>query len=96
MEATRAALQAFGESLGANCAMGLEATICSHWIYNFLKPYSAQILMAQPAKLKALQAAKNKNDKLDARTLADLLRCNLFPECYVLPVDLEMLRRQLR
>jgi transposase len=96
IEATRAPLQAFGESLGGNCAVGLEATICSHWIYNFLKPYSRQILMAQPAKLKALQPAKNKNDELDTRILADLLLCNLFPECYVLPVELERLRRQLR
>ena len=96
IKATRAALQEFCESLGRQCLIGLEATICSHWIYRFLEPYAKRILMAQPAKLKALQAAKRKSDKLDARTLADLLRCNLFPECYVVPVELEMLRRQLR
>jgi hypothetical protein len=38
--------------------------------------------------LKAITASKKKNDKVDARTIADLLRCNLLPECYiVLPVN---------
>jgi len=52
--------------------------------------------MAQPAKLKALQVGKNKSDAIDARMLADSPRCDLFPECYVVPLQWEMLRRQLR
>ena len=43
-----------------------------------------------------ISAAKRKNDTLDARTLADLLRCNLFPACYVPPVEYESLRCYLR
>ena len=75
---------------------GLEATICSHWIYQLLRPHAAELKMAHPAKLKAITAAKRKTDCLDARTLADLLRCDLFPECYVLPAAYEQLREQLR
>lgn len=52
--------------------------------------------MAHPARLKAITAAKRKTDCLDARTLADLLRCDLFPACYVLPAAYEQLRQQLR
>ena len=33
---------------------------------------------------------------VDARTIADLLRCNLLPACYVLPPQLRDLRRLLR
>jgi transposase len=75
---------------------GLEATICSHWIYHLLRPYAAELKMAHPARLKAITAAKRKTDCLDARTLADLLRCDLFPECYVMPSAYEQLREQLR
>ncbi len=46
--------------------------------------------------MKAICAGKKKSDKLDARTLADLLRCDMFPVAYVMPPELEGLRRQLR
>ena len=46
--------------------------------------------------LKAIAAAKKKNDKVDARMIADLLRCNLLPECYMAPVAIRDLRRVLR
>lgn len=52
--------------------------------------------MGQPSKLKAISTAKRKSDALDARTLANLLRCQLFPACYVPPPEYEALRRQLR
>ena len=41
-------------------------------------------------------AAKKKNDKVDARMIADLLRCNLLPQCYMAPVAIRDLRRMLR
>lgn len=81
MAATREAMAGWAPSFDGPWCCGLEATICSHWIYQQLKPYATQVQMANPAKLKALSAAKRKNDSLDARTLADLLRCNLFPSC---------------
>src|ERR1700678_38384 len=41
-------------------------------------------------------AAKKKSDKLDARTIADLVRCHLLPACYVAPPEMRDLRRLLR
>jgi transposase len=46
--------------------------------------------------MKAICAGKKKNDKIDARTIADLLRCNLFPACFVISPELGALRQQLR
>jgi transposase len=46
--------------------------------------------------MKAIAAAKKKNDRLDARKIADLARCNLLPVCYVAPVEMRELRRLLR
>src|SRR6185295_8722188 len=49
-----------------------------------------------PAMLKAITASKKKNDKVDARKIADLLRCDLLPECYMAPREMRDLRRVLR
>jgi transposase len=74
----------------------MEATLFSAWIYDTLKPYAERLLMGHPAKMKAITAGKKKSDRLDARTIADLLRCNLLPACYVLSPEMRDLRRLLR
>jgi len=74
----------------------MEATLFTGWIYDFLKPWAQALKVAHPPMLKALTAAKKKNDKVDARTIADLLRCNLLPECHMAPCAIRDLRRVLR
>jgi transposase len=74
----------------------MEATLFSAWIYDTLKPYAERLLMGHPARMKAITAGKKKSDRLDARTIADLLRCNLLPACYVLSPEMRDLRRLLR
>lgn len=74
----------------------MEATLFSAWIYDTLKPYGEGLEMAHPAMLKAITASKKKNDRIDARTIADLLRCNLLPSCYVAAPEIRELRRLLR
>ena len=74
----------------------MEATLFTGWIYDLLKPLAQELKVAHPAMLKAIAASKKKNDKVDARTIADLLRCNLLPECYMAPCAIRDLRRVLR
>jgi transposase len=74
----------------------MEATLFSGWIYDTLKPFAAELQMGHPALMKAIGASKKKNDKLDARKIADLVRCNLLPACYVAPAQIRELRRMLR
>lgn len=74
----------------------MEATLFSDWIYDFLIPFAKSLQVANPAMLKAISASKKKNDRVDARTIADLLRCNLLPSCYMAPAELRELRRLLR
>ena len=74
----------------------MEATLFSGWIYDTLKPYAAQLEMGHPAMMKAIGASKKKNDKLDARRISDLVRCNLLPACWVAPGEIRELRRMLR
>lgn len=74
----------------------MEATLFSGWIYDTLKPFAGELQMGHPAMMKAIGASKKKNDRLDARKIADLVRCNLLPICYVAPPEIRELRRLLR
>lgn len=74
----------------------MEATMFTGWIYDFLKPHAVELKVAHPEMLKAITAAKKKNDQADAEKLADLLRVNLLPECTMLPQEIRDLRRVLR
>jgi transposase len=74
----------------------MEATLFSAWIYDTLKPYAEKLVMGHPARMKAITAGKKKSDTIDARTIADLLRCDLLPTCYVPAPELRDLRRLLR
>jgi transposase len=74
----------------------MEATLFSGWIYDTLKPFAAELQIGNPSMMKAIAAAKKKNDRLDARKIADLVRCNLLPVCYVASVEMRELRRLLR
>ncbi len=74
----------------------LEATIFSGWIYDYLSPHAVTLKVAHPEMLKAITAAKKKNDLSDAEKIADLLRVDLLPQCYMLPEEIRELRRILR
>ena len=74
----------------------MEAMLFSGWIYDTLQPFAAELEMGHPALMKAIAASKKKNDKLDARKIADMVRCDLLPACYVAPVEIRELRRMLR
>lgn len=74
----------------------MEATLFTSWIYDHLKPHAAELKVAHPLMLKAIAASKRKNDRIDAGKIADLLRANLLPQCYMAPTAIREMRRTLR
>src|SRR5690349_18536167 len=74
--AQRAVLRQWAAQQAEPWQGAMEATMFSGWIYDTLKPFAVQLDMAHPAMVKAITAAKKKNDRIDARMLADLVRCN--------------------
>ena len=96
LPATRTGLREWAGQRTQPWQGAMEATLFSGWIYDTLKPHAAQLQMGHPAMMKAIGASKKKSDKLDARTTADLLRCNLLPACYVAPAEIRELRRLMR
>jgi len=59
----------------------LEEGSCAAWLYDLLKPYVFKVVVCDPRK-NALLKSGNKNDRMDARKLADLLRAGLLSPVY--------------
>ncbi len=55
----------------------------SGWIYDQLKPHAPAWKVAHPLMLRAIVAAKKKNDRIDANKICDCLHCDLLPEGYM-------------
>jgi transposase len=96
IEATRQGLDEWMKGLPGPWQAGMEATIFTGWVFDHLKPHGAAVKVAHPLMLRAIAAAKKKNDRVDAATIADCLRCNFLPECYMAPVEIRERRRTLR
>jgi transposase len=96
LRATRQALREWAGKRHTAWHGAMEATLFSGWIYDALQPFAAKLEMGNPSMMKAIGAAKKKSDQLDARKIADLVRCNLLPACYVASVEMRELRRLLR
>lgn len=52
-------------------------------MYDLLKEKGYNVKVAYPLMVKAIAYAKVKMDKVVARTLVDLLRMDMIPECYI-------------
>ena len=74
----------------------MEATIFTGRIYDHLLPHAEKVKVAHPLMLRAIAAAKKKNDKIDARKIADCLRCDFLPECHMASTEIRDRRRILR
>jgi len=93
---TRRELDAWIMSLPQPRMMAMEATIFTGWIYDHLLPHAEKVKVAHPLMLRAIAAAKRKNDKIDASKIADCLRCDFLPECYMASTEIRERRRTLR
>lgn len=96
VSATRAGLEEWLKTLPQPWAAAMEATLFTGWVYDHLLPHADSLKVAHPLMLRAIAASKKKNDKVDAAKIADLLRCDLLPECYMAPVEMRERRRTLR
>src|SRR4029077_14003714 len=61
-----------------------------------LLPHAEKVKVAHPLMLRAIAAAKRKNDKIDASKITDCLRCDFLPDCYMTSTEIRDRRRTLR
>ena len=93
---TRCELDAWIRTLPQPRMIAMEATIFTGWIYDHLLPHAEKVKVAHALMLRAIAASKKKNDQIDARKIADLLRCDLLPECHMASTEIRDRRRTLR
>src|SRR3954454_13710511 len=94
--ASRTELDSWMKTLPGPWTVAMEATIFTGWIYDHLLPHAAQVKVAHPLMLRAIAAAKKKNDRIDAGKIADCLRCDFLPECHMVSTEIRDRRRTLR
>jgi len=94
--ATRFDLDRWMKTLPQPWTAAMEATVFTGWIYDHLQPHAAALKVAHPVMLRAIAAAKKKNDRIDASKICDCLRCDFLPECYVASTAIRERRRTLR
>lgn len=66
------------------------------WLAELLDDLGLEPHLAHAKSCKAIAHARLKNDRVDARTLAHLLRANLLPEAWIAPRPVKELRMILR
>jgi transposase len=76
---TRRQLELFARSLGRDGQVALEATGPANAVADILEPHVARVVIANTRRVRAIAEAKVKTDKVDARTLCELLDAGLLP-----------------
>lgn len=80
----------------AGMPVAVESTM--NWIpfYENLESLGCKVVLSNPLQTKAIASARIKNDKVDSRVLADLLRTNLLPMAYIQPREIRDLKEIVR
>ncbi len=78
--------------LTSSDAVVLEATFNAWLLYDQLKPFVADVVVAHPQAVKLIAAARVKTDSRDTIKLASLLAANLIPTVWVPPIEVRELR----
>ena len=91
----KGALQAYFRQFKKPVRVVVEA--CSFWpAFDEAVREQVEVHLAHSQRVKAIAAAKLKNDRIDSRTLAHLLRCDLVPEAWKADPNTRDLRLQVR
>src|SRR5437879_12967750 len=81
LETKAATILQFVHGLRGSLHLAFEEGTCAAWLHDLLKPHVTKVLVCDPRK-NALLKSGNKNDRIDARKLADLLRTGLLSPVY--------------
>jgi transposase len=90
-------LRIFGEAGPSDSLqVAFEATYGWGWFADLLEDVGIPAHMAHPRANKAIASARVKNDAVDAKTLAQLLRTGLLPQAWIAPPETRDARRLVR
>jgi transposase len=93
---SRAAVARYFQRLPEPTIATVEATSSWYWLRDLLHHEDVPLTLAHAKFVKAIAYAKVKTDKVDALTLAQLLRADLIPRAHMVSPELRPLRDLLR
>jgi transposase len=96
IKSSPAELELFAQSLAPDDQVALEATGPAQAIARILEPHVARVVIANTRKLSAIAESKVKTDKLDAKTLCELLAAGFLPAVWQPDEFTRTLRRRLQ
>lgn len=76
--------------------VGVEANFNYPWLYDGCRKDRIPFLLGHAPYMRAIAGNKKKNDRLDAQTIANLMRTNFFPVGYAFPKEMRDVRDLLR
>ncbi|NIV96658.1 IS110 family transposase [candidate division KSB1 bacterium] len=77
-------------------AVGVESSCYYYWLADSCREAGIPFYLGHAYYMKSIHGGKVKNDKVDSKKIADLLRCNLFPLAYPYPREMRPTRDLLR
>jgi transposase len=79
-----------------DASVAVESTMNWMPFYENLEALGCKVVLSNPLQTKAIAAARIKNDKVDSKVLADLLRTNYLPTAYIQPREIRDLKELVR
>ncbi len=76
--------------------VGVESTYAWYWLADLCEDEDIHFILGHALYLKAVHGGKTKNDKIDSKTIAFILRGGNFPVAYVYPRKMRSTRDLLR
>src|SRR5436309_14147790 len=96
VKSSPAELELFAQSLAPDDRVALEATGPALKVARILEPHVGRVLVANTRKCSAIAQSKVKTDKVDAKTLCELLAAGFLPAVWSPDESTRALRRRLQ
>ncbi len=84
------------EAYKGKISVGVESTHNYYWLYDGCRKAGIPFYLGHAYYLRAIRGKKKKDDKIDSKTLTDLMRTNFFPVGYPYPEEKRAYRDLLR
>jgi transposase len=78
------------DELGGDLRVVVEATYGWEWLVGLLNGRECDLRLSHPQRTRAIATARIKTARVDANTLAQLLRADFSPESYIAPQQLRI------
>ena len=83
-----------------NIVVGVECMHCWYWVSDFCNEINVEFILGHALYMRAIHAAKAKNDRIDSFKISQLMRGGNFPLAYTYPAEMratrDLLRRRIR